>query len=343
MAGNRTSTFELLRIMAMFMVLGLHVNYLALGYPSRVELLSNPLPIATRVVMEMLTIGAVNLFVLISGWFGIRASAKGLGKFLFHCVFVVTVMYLIGVVMGRASLTSRLVEEGVYFYHAWFVPCYAMLYVLSPVLNAYIERATERQLRGLLMIFYLMQSIYGWLSGNKPAFDEGYSIVSFVGLYMLARYVKLYGSAWWRRGKWLWLVATVSNVALALGGLYFGKGDLSRMAMCYSSPLVVAGALGLVMWCAVQRSFVSSGVNFVASSCFTVYLVHSCNRWTAGFYTSVARDIHGHTSGVLCIAELLLFMVAVFAFAILLDQLRKAAWTLVSTVAVGRVAKLIKS
>jgi surface polysaccharide O-acyltransferase-like enzyme len=81
----RQSNFELLRIIAMFMVLILHADFQALGAPDKAELIKFPLAATIKVIFEMACIVAVNVFVLISGWFGIRPSVKGISKFIFQC------------------------------------------------------------------------------------------------------------------------------------------------------------------------------------------------------------------------------------------------------------------
>ena len=79
----RQSNFELLRIIAMFMVLILHADFGALGQPDKAEIMNFPFAATLRVILEMASIVAVNVFVLISGWFGIRHSIKGITMSLF--------------------------------------------------------------------------------------------------------------------------------------------------------------------------------------------------------------------------------------------------------------------
>ena len=83
----RESNFELLRIIAMFMVLILHADFQALGAPTRADIISSPITSTLKVFFEMASIVAVNVFILISGWFGIRPSIKGFCKFAFQYLF----------------------------------------------------------------------------------------------------------------------------------------------------------------------------------------------------------------------------------------------------------------
>lgn len=67
MAINRDSNFELLRVISMLMVLGLHANFIALGEPTAEYVDANPIGAFLRYINEALCIVSVNVFVLISG------------------------------------------------------------------------------------------------------------------------------------------------------------------------------------------------------------------------------------------------------------------------------------
>lgn len=93
---ERNAAFELLRIISMVMVLIVHADYGALGQPTLTDLRdSGVLNITTRVGFEVVAIIAVNLFILISGYFGIRATKEKVFKLLYQCWFVVLGLLLI--------------------------------------------------------------------------------------------------------------------------------------------------------------------------------------------------------------------------------------------------------
>ena len=73
---RRDSNLELFRLVAMLLVMLVHANYTSLGNVTQSELLETPFTAIVRVVCEQLCIVSVNLFVLLSGWFGIRPSLK---------------------------------------------------------------------------------------------------------------------------------------------------------------------------------------------------------------------------------------------------------------------------
>ena len=59
----RESNIELLRSIAMFMILLLHANFVALAYPTIDELTLSPIPQYFRLLLESICIVSVSVFV----------------------------------------------------------------------------------------------------------------------------------------------------------------------------------------------------------------------------------------------------------------------------------------
>ena len=78
----------------MVMILGLHVNFLAIGGPSTQDITSSPFQSFIRLFAEYACIVGVNVFVLISGWFGIHYKPKGIVQFLFQSLFFSLVIFI---------------------------------------------------------------------------------------------------------------------------------------------------------------------------------------------------------------------------------------------------------
>lgn len=84
MSRVRLSNMELLRVIAMFMILVIHANMVSIPKPSYIELAEQPYSVITRYFFESLGICGVNIFVLISGWFTIKTRAKSFLSFFFQ-------------------------------------------------------------------------------------------------------------------------------------------------------------------------------------------------------------------------------------------------------------------
>ena len=72
---------ELLRIVAMVLVLVVHACDASFGAPAKMQIAETPLISTVKLFMESIVIVCVNLFVLLSGWYGIKAKKNSLLKF----------------------------------------------------------------------------------------------------------------------------------------------------------------------------------------------------------------------------------------------------------------------
>lgn len=84
---KRDSNIELLRNISMFLILVIHANFVALPHISYEEFVSNTTPSVVRFFIEAIGIVAVNIFVFISGWFGINTRKKSVLSFIYMVIF----------------------------------------------------------------------------------------------------------------------------------------------------------------------------------------------------------------------------------------------------------------
>lgn len=323
---ERQSGIELLRIIAMFMVLVLHVYY-AVGLSGA----TTPFEIFSRILVESLAIVSVDVFVLISGWFGITFKIKRIGGFLFQCLFFsIIVSIIIWLIKGMPHMDVKSIVGTLFIgkSYYWFVKCYLLLYVLSPVLNSFIDNADENKVGLIVLLFFVIMLIYGW-SDSMPEFQSGYSCISFVGLYLLARYVRKYCKAICNKPSIIFAaIYIISSLLMAM--IYFmlnkinAPYEITRFVFSYDNPLVIAGAMSIVLLFS-KIDFTSSIVNKVAKSSFSVYLLHSGPiAWP--LYLSVCNQISRSFAGSNMYLVMFIFLVGVFILAIIIDQIRLIIW-----------------
>lgn len=319
---QRESNFEFLRILAMFLVLIVHADFWSNGCPNVSELIVKPISSFTRIFIESAAIVCVNIFVMISGWFGIRPSVKSFCNFVFQCLYFGVGIYLIMIFTGYASLTAKGVAQCfVLTSDDWFIRSYIGLYILAPVLNTFIEKSNKVQLGSMLFLFYLFQTVYGW-SGTEKFVVNGYSTFSFIGLYLLARYFRIYGI--YRNG---WIIYVISIVCIITCSYAFILLNCTRIdAYAYCSPFVVAGSAGIIMQCAKLKLNYSKIISFVAKSSFAVFLLHTNPHIGQPVFIPLMRSIYVRFSGLTYLGVTFAVLVAIFALAVLLDQPRKWLW-----------------
>lgn len=333
---QRQSNMELLRIVTMFLVLVVHADFFALGEPTISEVQTAPLSSFIRLLMESVSIISVNVFVLLSGYFGIHTTSQGACRFLFQCAFFLIGIYVVLILAGLATLTGGGIGECLFMSHwNWFIRAYLLLYLLSPVLNAFATTATKAQFRGVLISFYLFSSSYAWIENEAQDFQKGYSVISFIGLYLLSRYVRIHKPALCNLSKYsdlaIWGGITLcSALFLQLSGhlglqtLY--DGSLVRLYM-YSSPLVILCALYFLLFFSKLHLPQINFINWMAASSFAVFLLHMNANIAQQYFAPTIQHIYQeYPLPMLWITVVLL---AIFLSAVLLDQIRIFCWRLI--------------
>jgi len=324
----RHSGIESLRLVSMFFILALHVNYYAFGAPTSTDFQINPLGSFLRILFESITIVGVNAFVLISGWFGIRPKARSVLSLLFQCGFFCCVLYTAGWLAGL-DFSRRDALKNLFFLGKlnWFIKSYLLLYILAPVLEGFVANSDKRTFGIVVAFFFLFQSLYGWLYPVAKFFDGGYSTISFVGLYLLARFVRRFQPRFATRpagadlSVYLALTATIAGLGVLAA---FGKTPPRIDVYAYCSPLVVASSLFLFLFFA-KLQFSSIIVNEASRSSYAIYLFHShpcvCHPL---LIPAAASVLDREPEYYALLLPLLLFAFAISA--VLLDRVRLLLW-----------------
>ena len=189
---ERQSNMELLRLVAMMMILVMHMDYGAFGLPTAESVEQAPMTTFGRIFVEHLCLVAVNVYVLISGWFGIRPKMKSFVRLMLqvatYSIIITGAFLLLGKATFKIGYVTDMLIIGKQY---WFVVSYLLLYLVSPILNTFVEHSSKREFQWMLLVFFGFQFVYSWIFGLEE-FAGGYSALSFMGLYLLARYVKIY-------------------------------------------------------------------------------------------------------------------------------------------------------
>ncbi len=323
----RLSNFELLRIIAMAMIVLLHCNYWMIGSVGTIDVAENPSGSFWRILAQQICIVGANVFVMISGWFGINAKVKGGSNFLYQVVYhslaVLLVAWLVGLDISKAQIIQSL-SLGSW---NWFVPCYLGLYILSPVLNAYVNNVSVKTQGKLLLCFLVFEALYGWIL--KPNyFSGGYSIISFIGLYLLARYLRLreeninqHSALKYFLGYLIIIIlpAWVSFLGLKLTGHGF-------FFVAYSSPIVIiASVLLFLCFSRIKINICEKIINWGASSMFAVIMIH-VHPIIAPYFRSFMIGVYTNDGIVKYTFVAVAVTIIILVISVLLDQPRKYTW-----------------
>jgi len=322
----RQSNFELLRILSMIAVLYGHGVGLVLGLPSAGEIEHQPFTSLFQIILSTTFTCGVNVFILISGWFGIHASRQGIYKFLFHIFFLLWAIYLLFIIVGKTSLNIEGIKISMGLTDGyWFIMGYLGLYILSPILNTFVENASKKQFQTLLISFYVFQCFYSWLT-NYVNYFAGYSIILFCGLYLTARYFKLYPIHLLECHPEK--ISSITILLISIIVLFSLKHFGNALHMLrYDSPLIILVSLCLLLLFK-RKNFQNKFINWLAASCFSVYIIHF-NPFVFTYFTHYSHLLNDNFNGFLYTISIAFFLVVVYFVCVFIDQIRIFIWNII--------------
>lgn len=314
---------ELLRIVAMFMILVYHtVYYVFYDYRGESPIFAS--------LMTILHIG-VPLFVLVSGYFGIKPSIKGFLNLYLILLFYNLLFYGVRIIYGDVVFSYgefiRLWFPFSIYNSYWFFKVYLMLYLFTPVINCFRDKAWNKGGDKLLIISGFITFYWGWFA-QHPSLLDGKNVVNFIFLYMLGywlrtRIVERTGDPKKARARYI-IVYLV--VAICIGALlYFSnavvQNHLKRLCYGYNSPiLILMSALFFLIF--TTLNFKNKFVNWIAGSAFAVYCVHENRYFFREAWYGFIENQYMSQSGLTCALIVLSVCCLLFVSAIFLDKVR---------------------
>lgn len=298
--GNgRSSSIELLRIVAMFAIVACHVSVAIMqvpmvsggGYPSALDLsyrldfsaASADPALWVLVLLETLGQWGNTVFVICTAWFLCRSGRMRFNKVvkMILDVFVVSVVILaIAVLVGLRPGFKDVVKcfFPTIFANNWFITCYLMLYALHPALNRLLGMLGKRGHAALTIVlaclYMLLPAVRDGLLCKTPflVMLTLYVVVAF-GRHHLPETL---ASA--KLNRDMFLVGTLGAVTLIVLlevlGLRVPAIAGKMLHFCkFGDPLVFLSAFGLFNLLRA-RSFSSARINRVAGLMLLVYLIH---------------------------------------------------------------------
>lgn len=328
----RDSNMELLRVVAMSMIVAGHLLTHGLHHTVRNTTL--------YFILEPLFICGVNLFFLISGWFGIRFSLKSLARLLctvlFFIVFNIMACILAGSEIGWKLFGDTFlfpVSRGGY----WFIMVYMALMILAPLLNAGIRALDRRDFLSFVVILSVF-NIYSCSVGNNYVSFNGYTIMQAVWLYCVAAALRRYKARLTKIKSRMYLGAAL--VCIAIGSLVLTiSRDMEYMD--YNSVFVVLPSLFIFLYFTGLK-LKNRFVNAVAPAAFGCYLVQDglfgrrvMYGWTESVYRHIMHDCGPVVGPVRVCMFLLTMLIGIWGVSLLLTPVSRIFGSVVIRLLVG--------
>lgn len=273
----RESAAELLRIICMFMIVMHH--FLVHGlFPETFDP-AVPLTAAkiTSIVLNGFLSVGVNCFVLISGYYSIRFKWKGLLNLYFTCFFYGLLGYCVYIIVGHHPIGGGLLWNSVFiFSHSgwWFINCYLILFLMSPLLNAGMEHLDKKQYKLVLCLLTIANVYFGYIWKTDSFNTTGYTAAQFVYIYLIGGYIRRY-MKWNEKARirrysvGIYILSVLVWGGLAILNYHYPFGYVDYV---YNNPFILIASIAFFIGFMTFK-FKTPFVNWLAMGCIAAYLL----------------------------------------------------------------------
>ena len=220
----------------------------------------------------------------------------------------------------------------------WFIPSYIALLFVAPILNLFCDSVSKKVLWGGVMALLMIEMWFDWLPPTpviKLGSQNGYSVFSFMVLYLMARAIRLYDLPHWfkKASPLTYIVCSIVLAVVAHAFVQSGHLEIDRFRFwfAYTNPLVILSSVAFLMMFE-QLHVQSKFINHIAKSTLACLLGHSAIFF---LYSKQFLYIYNNFTGIKVVACWIMAIVIVFCASIAVDQLRIALY--------NPIEKLLKS
>ena len=279
----RQSNFELLRIVATFLITMHHItinNINVCGYNHPYNYHNDGV---VGLFINSLAIIGVNLFVLISGWFGIKRILPNIIRLIVDVAILGVVNIGIVFLLFDYDITKIDYIKTFSFMENWYVLHFIILILCSPFIELALKNCSFKLLTNSLIGLTIVIVYFGWYKGIIN--PTGYNYVNFIYLYIIGRHLNLYSKQnkipqLKLIGLFLWPVIAFMQISIYLIFYKLGKPLDTFTFWSYNAPWVLLEAIS-VFYFFSQIQIKSNFINIVATGTLGIYILQSTRPFSS--------------------------------------------------------------
>lgn len=285
--SDRSGNFEVLRIIAMGMIVLFHYAYGKWDYSGMGKY---------KVVIDIIWMFGelgVNVFALISGYF--MADQERPFKRRKICLMWIQVLFysmlatIVESKMGILEIDQTSILQTIFpitYKGWWYMSAYFVLYFLAPFLNKGLKALERKEycrlIWCLLTIFSIWPTIIGIFDNNTEVFLFYNRFIWIIVIYCVGGYIKKYGvyKEKWTLHHWvyihvaMWVITLLSIIGMPENGI----SEKIKIRNTYfwqpNSIVMVALAVSLFMIFSCIRVKRNRIISYIASCTLGIYLGH---------------------------------------------------------------------
>ncbi len=278
--NNRYSNFELLRILAMLLIILSHLS--GHGIRTNVQLLNDTLFHQINNLILILSgfsgkIG-VNIFLLISGYFLIN---KNFNFKNFFKIFIMTLFYsytflLMSIIVGSHDVKPILIIRSLFPIGGsayWFITTYLVLYIFINYINSFLKHLSQDSYKKFILICFTLWSLIPTLTIKA---NYGFSNLTwFIFVYSVGAYFKIYNIKF-KFVNCLYLLFSIITIQLTIIYIFLLYVSINIPSYFFNINNIYQFIMAVAIFNIFGNLELNHNIliNKIASSVFAVYLIH---------------------------------------------------------------------
>lgn len=292
MKKERESSIELLKIIAVFLIVIAHViqtlntkeAFTDLGFSDGFIELTATTDIKTFILIFIRLFGQLGnlIFVVCSSYFLIDSKKDNKKKIiklwcntLIISILILGIFLFIGMDISKKTIIKQFFP--ILFANNWFIAVYIIFIAIIPYLNILINNLDKKQLFRISLVLFL---VYYVISFIRPSFQAN-QLIYFITIYFMITYFKKYMSNFWEKKAnciRVLFLGLVSFILLVIVTDFLGlKFSFMKNTILYwnkmNNPFLLLIAISL-FYLFKKLKFRSKFINTVSSLSLYIYLFH---------------------------------------------------------------------
>lgn len=263
----RNSNIELLRLLCIVMIISMHVFGL---FKDHLDITDYAALSFNNAICNL----GVSIFMLISGYYGIRYKTEKLLSLWNIALFWSLALIFVDTDHSAKHLIRSVFP--VFTNKYWFLTSSVIIFCLAPYIEKLISVITQQQFRRLIVIMLLFFVIAPSFLMLEIMRDSGKGVMNMLTVYLLGRYCSIYGLPKRLSGVSgggvlfiVIMVITVMDLAVTLKA-----GTLFQMLARDNCILILLGAITVFTIVMKLKPHTMGWLNHLASYVFPVYVIH---------------------------------------------------------------------
>lgn len=263
----------------MLMVVVLHATQYGIA---NADIIPFSVPYFVSYISRSFSIVAVNVFILISGYFLCKQTItlKKIFKLWLQVELYSVGIYLLLCIIPPANISFNIKDLVKYALplltnQYWFFTQYIILIVLSPILNHFINSLNREQHKKVLLVLLILFSFLPTISifGNTYGMNNGYSFSWFIVLYFISAYLRNYPVNFVHPELIYIACSTILLFSKILSTSIPSLAVVTNLLFIYNSVIVTASSVMLFVFFN-SLNIKNITTTKIASLTFAVYLLH---------------------------------------------------------------------